>query len=198
MLNKGDTIIEVLMAVTVFSLVAVGSIAIMGRSANASQQAIEITLVRQQIDSQVEALRAAHQAYSRLTTQEARDQSVWQALVHSSDGQIEDGAECPSQTILNNRQVHVMNPYSATLMTSVDNEVRSIDDATAPVFPQVVEDSHGLLTSYGLWIERKDVPVGPVSNFNMAYDFRVRACWYGAGMGKTPMRIETVVRLYEG
>ncbi len=197
MLNRGDTIIEVLLAVTIFSLVAVGSMAIMGRSVNASQQAIEITLVRQQIDSQVEALRAAHQAYSRLTTEEARSGSTWSSLMNASSGQIDD-MDCPDQNTLNVRQAYVMNPLSATLMSIDEHEVRSIKDETAPVYPQVIEDDNGLQSAYGLWIERHDVPVGPSSNFNRAYDFRVRACWYGAGMGSTPMRMETVVRLYEG
>lgn len=195
--QRGDTIIEVLLAVTIFSMVAVGSIAIMGRSANAAQQAIEVTLVRQQIDSQVEALRAAHQAYSRLTTEEAQSHSTWAKLMDAAESKIDDSEECPDQTMLNVQQAYVMDPLSAAMLTLDDNAVRSIDAETAPIYPQVVEDEDELRTSYGLWIERQPVDVGPSGGFSAAYDFRVRACWYGAGMGKTPMHMETVVRLYE-
>jgi type II secretory pathway pseudopilin PulG len=61
--EQGDTIIEVLFAVTVFALVAVGSLSIMNQGTATAQRALEITLVRQQIDSQAQAIRYVHQAY---------------------------------------------------------------------------------------------------------------------------------------
>ena len=64
--QRGDTIIEVLLAITVFSLVGVGAVTIMNQGVNTTQRALEITQVRQEIDSQVDALQAAHQAYSAL------------------------------------------------------------------------------------------------------------------------------------
>ena len=62
-LNRGDTLIEVLFAVTVFSLVAVGGISIMNQGTAAAQRSLEITLVRQQIDSQAETLRFLNASY---------------------------------------------------------------------------------------------------------------------------------------
>ena len=60
MRNRGDTIIEVLLAVTIFSLVAVGSMVLMNRGVAMAQQSLETTLVRQQIDAQAEMLRFVH------------------------------------------------------------------------------------------------------------------------------------------
>lgn len=197
-LQRGDTIIEVLLAVTVFSLVSVGSMTIMNRSANAAQQAIETTLVRQQVDAQVEALRASHQAFSRFLTEEAREGSVWRNLVHRIDEQtlepisIADG--CPDQGSL--REAFIMNPQSASIMTDDDNAVRSIQDENAPVFPQVTySDSEGTV-GYGLWIEGQRERAESAS-INDAYDFRVRACWFGPGASEAPMSLETTVRLYD-
>jgi len=62
-LQKGDTLIEVLFAVTVFSLVAVGSLSIMNQGTATAQRSLEITLVRQEIDAQAEALRFIHDSY---------------------------------------------------------------------------------------------------------------------------------------
>ena len=59
--ERGDTIIEVLLAITVFSLVAVGAMTIMSQGTNTTQRSLEMSLVKQQIDAQAEALRAAYQ-----------------------------------------------------------------------------------------------------------------------------------------
>lgn len=64
MRQHGDTIIEVLLAVTVFSMVAVGGMAIMNQGAAMAQRSLEISLVRQQIDAQADALRYIHHAYA--------------------------------------------------------------------------------------------------------------------------------------
>jgi type II secretory pathway pseudopilin PulG len=61
--ERGDTIIEVLFAVTVFAMVAVGAMTIMNQGTATAQRSLEVTLVRQQIDAQAEAIRYIHQAY---------------------------------------------------------------------------------------------------------------------------------------
>lgn len=189
--QRGDTIIEVLLAVTVFSLVAVGSMVIMNKSSNTAQQALETTLVRQQIDAQVEALRAAHQAYSRLTTEDARNDSVWKELMSRPEGSIDVSTACPEQDKLNT--AFIVNPQNASILAGEEGTLQSMDNETAPVFPQVISGDAGSM-GYGLWIERSKVPGG----FSpAAYDFRVRACWYGVGIGTAPMELETTVRLYE-
>ncbi|MCD8561780.1 hypothetical protein LRY29_01800 [Candidatus Saccharibacteria bacterium] len=55
--------IEVLFAITVFSLVVVSALALMNQGTAASQRALEVTLVRQQIDNQAETLRFLHESY---------------------------------------------------------------------------------------------------------------------------------------
>jgi len=44
--SRGDTLIEVLLAVTIFSMLAVGVITVMNQGTHAAQRALEITLVR--------------------------------------------------------------------------------------------------------------------------------------------------------
>ena len=63
---KGDTLVEVLFAVAVFSAIAVGSISIMNQGVATSQNALEVTLVRNNIDSQAELLR--HLQNAKLTS----------------------------------------------------------------------------------------------------------------------------------
>ena len=60
---KGDTLVEVMFAVGIFGMVAIGAIGIMNKGLYDAQKALEITMARQEIDAQAEALRFLHDAY---------------------------------------------------------------------------------------------------------------------------------------
>ena len=62
-LKRGDTIIEVTIAITVFSLVSVISIQLMDRDVAIIQGALESEMARNEIDAQAEALRFIQNAY---------------------------------------------------------------------------------------------------------------------------------------
>lgn len=55
--KRGDTLIEVLFAVAIFSAVAVGAMVIMNQSITTAQTSLELTQVRNEMDSQAELLR---------------------------------------------------------------------------------------------------------------------------------------------
>ena len=55
--------IEVMLAVGIFSMVAVAVVAVMSGGTSSSQTALETTLTREEIDAQAEALRFIHSAY---------------------------------------------------------------------------------------------------------------------------------------
>ncbi|MBR3220492.1 hypothetical protein IKF76_01330 [Candidatus Saccharibacteria bacterium] len=59
----GDTIVEVVFAITVFALVAVISIGLMNSGVANAQATLEITMARNEIDAQAEALRFLHNAF---------------------------------------------------------------------------------------------------------------------------------------
>ncbi|MBQ2637884.1 type II secretion system protein, partial [Candidatus Saccharibacteria bacterium] len=61
--KRGDTLIEVMFAVGVFGMVAVGAIGIMNRGLYGAQENLEVTMARSEIDTQAEALRFIHDAY---------------------------------------------------------------------------------------------------------------------------------------
>lgn len=192
--QRGDTIIEVLLAITIFSLVAVGVMVIMNQSTNAAQRAIEITLVRQQIDAQAEAIRAAHSAYVSLDTDDidARNDSTWQAITdHADTVSINTSTGCPGSAAFLS-SVFVMNTREAIKATA---PIRAMTAATAPLYPQTINSPASSVT-YGMWIERNfNSPANP--NIAGSYDFRIRTCWLGAGSSTAPMQMETVVRLYD-
>ena len=60
---KGDTLIEVIISITLFGLVAIGAINVMVQGVATTQRALEVTLVRQEMDAQTAALRFINTAY---------------------------------------------------------------------------------------------------------------------------------------
>jgi len=59
----GDTIIEVLLATTIFSFVAISSMVIINSNTNNLESNLELTMVRAEVDAQAEAIRFIHDAY---------------------------------------------------------------------------------------------------------------------------------------
>lgn len=60
MVKRGDTLIEVTIAVGIFSLVAIAIASVMSGGMSGAQTSLETTLTREQIDTQAEALRFIH------------------------------------------------------------------------------------------------------------------------------------------
>lgn len=197
--TRGDTIIEVLLAITVFSLVAVGTMTVMNKGTDSAQRALEITLVKEQIDAQAEALRAAQQDYAANKVGGQADTSVWASITSMITGKAEssDSSECPDYS---GSSVFAMN--AKTIDPVATNYLKSAGVEGAPPYAQV-KYTHDLSDEedpdsqtavdgvYGLWIEKTDLGGTPA-----AYDFTIHACWYSVGTN-VPMQLQTVVRLYD-
>lgn len=79
--RRGDTLVEVMFAVGIFGLVAVGAIGIMNKGLYDAQKTLEISMARNEIDAQAEALRFIHAAYvTEKNTTSKTYTKVWQAL----------------------------------------------------------------------------------------------------------------------
>ena len=63
MVKKGDTLIEVTIAIGIFSMIAIAIASVMSSGTSGSQTALETTLAREEIDAQAEALRFIHSSY---------------------------------------------------------------------------------------------------------------------------------------
>lgn len=203
--EAGDTLIEVLFAVSVFSLAVVGSLMLMNQGTATSTRSLQITLVRQQIDNQAETLRFLSAAYVAnyytgyspdltdpatspseeyfkiLKAVKAR-QAAGQTSVSSFGSGDTTCATAPTSSFVLNSQMATYQAYDASKMLE------------ANTFSQVLYDGGGALTSaQGLWIE--SVRATPSSGASYV-DYHIRACWYPPGTGQ-PMNLGTIVRLYE-
>ncbi len=85
--KKGDTLIEVTMAIGIFSMIAIAVVAIMNSGTSGTQTALETTLAREEIDAQAEALRFIQASYISDKDSivedddtENRFQKLWEAI----------------------------------------------------------------------------------------------------------------------
>lgn len=186
--SRGDTIIEVLLAVVVFSLVAIGAMTVMNQGTNSAQRALEITQVKLQIEAQAEALRAAQQAHLA----NPRSNDTWTtltALADPSPASSLSTTQCPE---IKTGGYFAMNSRTATVSTALQRADR-LDD-NVPPYSQIVytaDDSTDVNGIYGLWVEKTTNNVKSPGFI----DFRIRACWAGPGLN-VPMTLQTIVRLY--
>lgn len=191
-LQTGDTLIEVLFAVTVFSLVAVGSLSIMNQGTATAQRSLEITLVRQEIDAQAETLRFIHDsyiaAYPNIVV--GTPAAQWTAIIAKSNGITQASVFGTCLTTLPSSDF-IINAKTATLETNP-----TILTSSVPTYSQLRYDTlmpTVLLKAEGIWVEAVR---SVATNRTGSVDFHIRACWQSSNQ-TTPMTLGTIVRLYE-
>lgn len=184
--QKGDTIIEVVLAFAIFSLAAVGTIALINSGLATTQRNLETTLVRQQIDSQAELLR-----YLRDTQNPA-----WQAITDSSrlvNNPAELSDSC--RTIDTSTQAFYVQPSIAPNPEDTSYVRHALTSMDRPDTYAKINYSDGATVSQGLWIQATRAEQSGASSVS-AYDFYIHACWDSVGTDE-PMTLGTIVRIYD-
>lgn len=198
-LQSGDTLIEVLFAFAVLSLVIVGALSIMNQGAVSSQRSLETTLVREEIDSQATTLRFLHDAYvskfqSNVTYVVNTPAGQWvqmaAALTATTSSTFGNITNCPAAP----QKSFILDPTNATFISDTSKLVK------ATTYAQIQYDavSGHLQQAQGIWIEavRSKAETDQNKKNTRYIDFHINACWDGPGQG-IPMTIGTIVRLYE-
>ena len=81
MIRKGDTLIEVTLAVGIFSMVAIAVVSVMSGGTSSAQTALETTIAREEIDAQAEALRFIQSSYiADKDSGDNRFSDLWQEI----------------------------------------------------------------------------------------------------------------------
>jgi len=86
MVKKGDTLIEVTLAIGIFSMVAIAIAAVLSGSTAGAQTSLETTLTREEIDAQAESLRYIHTAYAvnKNDTETNHFAGLWQKITENA------------------------------------------------------------------------------------------------------------------
>ena len=203
---SGDTLIEVLFAVAIFSLVAVGGLSIMNQGLSTAQRSLEITLVRQEINSQAETLRFLNASYIAAyrpgttiadypDTTPAGQWAIMLLLIPttgvSNFGLTSTGA-CPS--LADHPGSFILNTHSAKFVS-----LSASNFEKAETFAKVNYNIAGNVSLVdGVWIEaiRSIMPINSNQDNADYIDFHIRACWDSPGQS-VPVTLGTIVRLYE-
>ena len=94
MVKKGDTLIEVTLAVGIFSMVAIAIVAVMSSGISSAQTSPEATLTREEIDTQAEAIRFIHSAYiSDQKVEKSPYTTIWKAIANNASEVTENEEE---------------------------------------------------------------------------------------------------------
>ncbi|MBR6505398.1 InlB B-repeat-containing protein [Candidatus Saccharibacteria bacterium] len=94
--KPGDTLIEVALAIGIFSMVAIAVVSVMSGSMSSAQSALELTLTREEIDAQAEALRFIQTSYIASGDTNLSNNTKYAKLWHA----IADRAKEPTAEIL--------------------------------------------------------------------------------------------------
>ena len=162
--KRGDTLIEVIFSISVFSLVAVLSLAAMNHSINTAQGSLEVTMARNEIYAQAEALRFIHNSFlaeREYVDEEQVYRDLWKRLTDNniSGGLSNDSDKVPDLAISNCNA-----PYDESISGSISSvhgfilNTRKIDPANVnstiipyssekfiatPLYPRIVYSLSG-------------------------------------------------------
>lgn len=189
--NRGDTIIEVMFAFVIFSLVVVSAFSIMNKGVATAQRSLEVTLVRQQIDGQVAMVQHIQQTNPILWTK-------IKSLVVDTTGVFGTETQCPEAKDLLDKSDFFIAATSDGSAPSVVHIQSDQDYKKATAYSMVDVFGRTSTTStpvaYGLYMRM--VKSDGWSDTNHSYDLNVRACWDSIGVN-VPVTIGTVVRLFD-
>ena len=222
--KRGDTLIEVMLAVGIFSMVAVAVVAVMNGGTSEAQTSLEATLAREEIDAQAEALRFIHRAYviDKNSGQENNLGKLWKEIIKKAitsnpvnpeiinysptscsklydDAVSSQGEAYQYGFLINTRQLGATNPTAATTIIGKDKLKQTV------TYPRLFNDTGELMgqsdtaTGEGIYIIAIKDPTSTQIGKNKTsayYDFYIRTCWYGTN-DQTPSTISTLIRLYD-
>lgn len=186
--NRGDTLVEVLLGVTIFSLVAVIALETMNRGMAIAQYSLETTLVRQQVDAQAEMLRYAHDMKNDTWKKLVDNNSVSVSAVNGNEGNL--GVEkCPDD--FSTKEFALAATSSLASKISILNNPG--DYKAAETYARVDSDTK---KTYGISVRLVKPSTATGSRDSNKYDAYIKACWMPVG-SKMPATLGTIVRLYD-
>lgn len=192
--QRGDTLVEVLFAVAVFSLVAVGGMSVMNAGLSTVQRSLEQTLAREEMDSQAEVIRFMHDsyitAYPNIITGTPADE--WQKIINNqvitTASQLGDCSVPNKSFVVNTKTAKIDNTTPISSDVPTYSQLRYALAVPATIPPSTIS----VVSSVeGIWVEAVKS-----NSSNKFIDFHIRACWDSAG-SNVPVTLGTIVRLYE-
>lgn len=218
--KRGDTIIEVIFAITVFSMVSILTLSLMNRGLATTTASLQLTLARQEMDAQAEAIRFIHsgaESEVNMPSSEQQYTPLWNNMrnrVVSSATPFDSIANNTTCLTSANNFIHSSSQFALnTRNIDPDNAVGTVITSSAmfagpDIFPRVVygrgltdeavtntnelasRDVNQVRRVEGIWVEA----VRSTATAFPAVDFHIRACWHSPGQNVVTT-LGTIVRL---
>ncbi|MCL2280988.1 prepilin-type N-terminal cleavage/methylation domain-containing protein [Candidatus Saccharibacteria bacterium] len=195
--QRGDTLVEVLIAITVLGIIVGGVMATMNRSMISILNSAERTATRADINTQTDLLNYVYR----------NDKTNWAMIMNLAyDGNVVDGSAPTEAT--NRCQLNPGGDASSAVPGSfylepnieIDNSVSGIT-----VIDNLIEEINGTnriqraVTGQGVWIDAVYYKQDMKTNQQPYIDFYIKACW--TPLGSTAANVDsqstTVVRIYD-
>jgi prepilin-type N-terminal cleavage/methylation domain-containing protein len=177
--QRGDTLVEVLMAIVVLSIVIVGAITVMSRGLKASELSVERTQVRFQINAQTELLKYLRDGYA--SDPSSAPGQRWLSLFSGTPTYANT-----TPTVYNDVVCGVTSGKIGFYLTQTAGVV------SATQFDFANKPATHAIPGQGLWIE-----MTRSSGISPAYvDVVFRACWSAIGDSADQQAV-TTLRLYD-
>ena len=175
----GDTLIEVLVAMGILAIVVVGIFSAMNKAIQLSYGALERSVVRSEINRQIEVMYFLRDDYFDKLINDPSDaaSTAWHTVVKNNTSDLPDVASCTPTS-------------GAYTVSKVANTWRL---ESYPAMPGGDATANGLPSpGEGIWIESKYS-----SGSGVPYtDVNIKACWQ-ASNGTDIERLSTVMRFYD-
>lgn len=213
--RRGDTMIEVLLASAIFGFIALLTVALMNSGMLVSQSNLQLTMARNEVNAQAEALRYIHNAYTNSPGSGSGDgtwnqyKQLWDQVTSYAmskseleDHQAPDGASCQEvyDTEVVAGQSIVLNTNAVQLGAA--NTIITSPLEITDSFPFLAFSEGNQVTgAYGIWVnvvtgdDSHPVAGGTTRGDPPYYEFFINTCWDSVGTG-APTRLDTVLRLY--
>lgn len=202
--KRGDTIIEVMFAFAVFSLVAVISIMLMNSGVTQSEAALELVTARNEVNAQAEAIRFVHDAYvdeatlpsecdaANPTADCQQYKKLWENIAARAIPASELKVELPLKdcnevyqggngSILATNKAFVINPRDISARSDITGKTALVEFNSsifvpAPLNARILYDKGGADT------DDQDISSTGANNYNNVH--RVEGLWVIAVRGK--------------
>ena len=220
--RRGDTLVEVAFSIAIFALVCIFAIALMNSGVDTSQASMEITMTRNEIDAQAEALRFIQNSFLSERELVVKEYGpLWNAVktVAVSPSEIDKLPATPDNcsdlyqagsVFANNAFIINTRNIDPTDINSTLIRFNTGKFSETSLYPRIifrkagsaVDENSDELVERGYYdiVDRVEglgvIAVrGDDSDQPEYYDFHIRTCWYAPGR-TVPSTINTIIRLY--
>ena len=184
--ERGDTLIEVLLALAVMAMVITVSLRTMNDGFSKLMVSAQRSETQALIYGQMALIRAAH-TKAEESTSTAGD---WTKILT---------AVAPVGTVANANGCTAIAGSKFWFTTPVGAGSNWTDATVSINFTQTTSSLSYPVPGNGLWVEfiKKDTDNNAGTKNDNYYEFYVKACWNGPGSSTTKQQIKSVMRLYE-